>query len=236
LFRAFPPDLCFPARFERSNAEVGILMRYLGGAALALAIVLALGRQQAAWREAEIQRLDDIVRGRFDALALPPGSHFVYEELEVSRDCKTATLTRLFAADADPAGICEAVFQPMRSAGWKSFAGCRNLTYPMTPASVDGGRPSYPYSMLEIGESRFRIGLNARPRDAWGYLFMLSSFGEREAVPLAKKAGESIFTVSLHYREETAPANGLRPGTRPRDCAYSSRSEQKFASGRPISR
>jgi hypothetical protein len=205
-------------------------MRSLGAAALALAGAIGAYASHRAL-EMENERLAGIVHAKLGQVGLPAGSRFVYEEVEVSRDCKTATLTRLFASDASPASICEALSLSLAQGGWKLPSGCRSVTYPLFRAPAHGGRPEYSYSVMDArSPEMFGVNVSAQPREAWGHFFMLSAFGEREAIPLARKAGESFFTVSLSYAEDLDLHRRLCPPERLQcECNHSSRHERRFA-------
>jgi hypothetical protein len=202
---------------------------------IALAAAVTAYGCHAWWANHENERLAGIVRAELEGIAVPAGSQFVYEEAEASRACRTATVTRLFASDLEPAHVCDALSRVLTAQGWESYYGCRQLTYQQRP----GTRPSYSFSRLDarVLPGTFGIFLTARPKDAWGNLFMLSGFGESEAVPLTRQLGRSFFTIRVFYTEDRPLRERLCPqdGTRC-DCIQKSLWEWRFASGRRFSR
>jgi hypothetical protein len=217
------------------HALCGRGMRCAMFAACVLAAGVAALAYQVRSAKLENERLAGMVRTELASIALPAGSQFVYEEAEASRACRTATVTRLFASDLEPAHVCDALSRVLTAQGWESYYGCRQLTYQQRP----GTRPSYSFSRLDarVLPGTFGMFFTARPKDAWGNLFMLSGFGESEAVPLARQLGRSFFTIRVFYTEDRPLRERLCPqdGTRC-DCIQKSLWEWRFASGRRFSR
>ncbi|MFC3533220.1 hypothetical protein ACFOLG_13630 [Vogesella facilis] len=188
----------------------------------------------------ENQKLLEIVLSSYSlAISVPAGSTLVYQEQEVSRICKTAEITKLFSTDHAPEDICESISRPLKSAGWKSYDGCRVMTYPFKRAPIDGDRSSYIFTRFAAAEpsTHFGVEVSANPFDAWGLLFMLSDFGEQEAIPLARQQGKTFFMVKLHYIEDHALFNEHCPETGQRcDCVERTLFAWKFSDGREFSR
>ena len=189
---------------------------------------------------AENERLLEIALTTYSSvISVPAGSTLIYQEKEVSRLCKTAEVTKLFSTDRAPEDVCESVSLPLKSKGWKSFSGCRVMAHQFERAPIDADRPSYTDSRFDAGSpsKQFGVSVAAKPHDAWGALFMLSNFGEQEAIPLARKQGKTFFTVKLYYTEDHGLFEKNCPENLPRcDCVERSLFAWKFSDGREFSR
>ncbi|HMV55259.1 MAG TPA: hypothetical protein PLR85_18790 [Nitrospira sp.] len=188
---------------------------------------------------AENDRLIAVVQAKFVDISIPSGSDLVYQEFEASRVCKTAEIRKLFSTQDAPEKICDSILLPLKSAGWESHLGCRVAAYPYKRAPIDGNRPSYSSSVFAAGvpSKQFGASLKAQPHDAWGPLFMLSSFGEQEAIPIARRMGKTFFTVEIRYTEDQALFGRHCPENGPRcDCVNSTLFAWNFSDGREYSR
>lgn len=192
--------------------------------------------------DAENSRLRGIVESEFTKIKIPPGSKLIYQEVAADRICKTAEIKQLFASPKPVADICDDIYTPLKITGWKSHDGCRTHTYPLKRAPIDGDRPSYSFYNLAAASAstKFGVTVDAQPKDAWGFgsFFMLSAFGEDKAIPLARKAGETFFTVGISYTEDRALYESLCPKNHSQcDCdSASTLFSWKFQDGRQFSR
>lgn len=187
--------------------------------------------------ENENSRLKTIVEAEFSKMKIPSGSTLIYQEVGSDRICKTAEITKLFATEASTADACGAVLALLKLEGYESRSGCRARTYPFERAPADGDRPSYNFSMLSArnASTRFGVNVSARPQNAWGPLFMLSAHGEQEAIPLARKAGKTFFTVNVFFFEDRELFQKHCPKDFPCGCSNTLFAWQ-FPSGRQFSR
>lgn len=188
--------------------------------------------------DAENTRLRSLVEKHFQSVTIPLGSTLIYQEVISDRVCKTATITELFSTELPTEDVCAAVYSSLKAEGWKSHDGCRAQTYPFKRVPIYENRPSYNYHNLVADEplSKFRVTLSAKPKDAWGPLFMLSSLGEAQAVPLARKNGETFFTVKVFYIEDQRVFEKHCPQSMSHcDCA-DTLFAWKFSNGRQFSR
>jgi hypothetical protein len=78
--------------------------------------------------------------------------------------------------------------------------------------------------------------VNGQPNTAWGPLFMLSPLGEQQAVPLARKAGKTFFSVKLSYFEDRELFRRRCPENGECECAGRSLIAWRFADGRQFVR
>lgn len=78
----------------------------------------------------------------------------------------------------------------------------------------------------------------AQPKEAWRSIsyFMLSDRGEAEAIPVARRAGKSFFTVDVRYTEDPALFNNRCPDGGSRCDCPETLVIWKFANGRELFR
>ncbi|MEN5178598.1 hypothetical protein ABE501_02355 [Comamonas testosteroni] len=202
--------------------------------ATALMVVLAFGIHSSHQRSFDLEnvRLKRVAEAQLEELSLPPGSNFVYQEVEVSHICKTAKITRLFSIDDLPESVCKDILLPE---GWVSHGGCQLNTYPYKRAPAHGDMPSYNYITLSTQSLKndFRIGVTANPKNAWGPIFELLPVGKKEAIPLARKSGATFYTINIRYTEDFARVKRHCPENLSHcDCSPATLYEWRFADGR----
>jgi len=190
------------------------------------------------WANSENTKLGAIVTNELEKIDLPPGSIFIYEEVQANRICKTAGIRRVFATEMKPGELCPLISAQLQSTGWQILNGCQLLTYPLTPRSRFETRHSYDFARLVARmPSKGVLELRAEPKDSWGSRFMLSSHGESKAIPLAKKAASAFFTIKLKHFVDMAHYNRICPDDGGRcECADSTLFAWKFADGRRLRR
>ena len=164
-----------------------------------------------ATANAENMRLRAAVTAELEKIELPAGSVFIYEEVEANRSCKTASISKVYASQIQPIEICTLVAGPLPAKGWSIPNHCQNVTYPFTPRPVGQTRASYDFARFVAGMPSTVLQLEAEPKDSWGPRFMLSTLGDSEAIPLARKAGRSFFTINLYKSEEPERVKRLCP-------------------------
>lgn len=190
-------------------------------------------------QDAENLRLKEIAERHFEDFSIPAESTFIYQETEVSRTCKTASITKLFSINDQPERICKLVYLPLQASGWKSYDGCRVNSYPYAKNKAHVNGPSYISSRLDASspEGDFSLSISAMPSNAWGDLFMLSTFGTQEAIPLARISGASFYTVKIRYTENRVLLNQRCSEFTGRcDCIPATLFEWQFPDGRINSR
>jgi hypothetical protein len=186
---------------------------------------------------AENSRLRQEVESEFEQIQIATGSTLIYEEIDASRICKTATMTKLFATNMLPADICTAI-SALNIEVLKCSQGCTLSTTPVKRAPIDQNKPSYQWATFSARlQSGIEVSMVALPNNAWGSLFMLSTHGTQEAIPLAKKAGSTFFTIQLKYFEDLALfARHCSEARKECDCVPSTLFAWKFANGRQHTR
>src|SRR5262245_55705281 len=202
--------------------------------ALATAVTaLALGGYFLYQRgaNAENMRLRAMVAGELDEIALPPDSVFIYEEVEANRNCKTASIRKVYASQIKPVELCSLVSGPLAAKGWAILDECRALTYPFIRRSVGETLPSFDFARL-VARRRPSglVELVAQPKESWGLRYSLSEHGRSKAVPLARQAGSFFFTIHLYKSEEPDRVKRLCPDEGGRcECGESTLFAWRFA-------
>lgn len=183
-----------------------------------------------AWANIENNRLKQHIEAKFSALPFLPIGAFIYQEITVNRSCTQAKLTRLYTSDMSPKEICQTVLGSLQKEGWSSLYGCRVLTYPFKRAPIDGDRPSYDFVMLDAKGSS-HLGLNAQPKESWWPpQFPLTTHGAERAIPVAKNAGKTFFTVEFNDTQDWAEfSNRCNEYTGECECATPTLHAWKFA-------
>lgn len=185
-------------------------------------------------------RLREVVEIEFPKLQLPSAVNMLYEEVSADRVCKTASITRLFSTDRSPADICDSFHSSLNANRWNAYDVCRTTIYPLERAPIDGDKPEYHSVRLVAGlgsrPHNFLIQMDVKPHSAWGHLFMLSTFGEQEAIPLAKRSGKTFFTIKLSYHEDHRLFDQLCPEQSDHCECDQTLFSYEFADGRQYSR
>jgi len=186
------------------------------------------------WVSAENLRLGSVVAAEFEKVALPPRSVFVYEEALANRGCKTARMARVFATQSDPAEVCRLIHTSLEARGWTAKASCRVSTYPPNPWR--GMRPPFTYARLFVwAPSKFVVELVAEPQGGWGQHSLLSTLGEQDAMPLARKTGNAL-VIQLRYSEDAARVSRRCPDSARCECDVDTLFAWKFSDGRHLTR
>lgn len=219
------------------NLKNKLLLIIVGLIASCIAAFSLYYRSLETKNKSENSRLGLIVEKEFENITIPTESVLVYQEITSDRVCKTARITKLFSVNVPTYDICQAIYAPLKAKGWKSPGGCRKLTYPFTKAPVNRNRPSYNHHRLVAISSKFSLTVTANPQNSWGQRhFDLSQLGNQDAVPLAKKNGETFFIVRIFYIEDRDVFEKHCPDNLEHcDCADTLFS-WKFTNGRQFSR
>jgi hypothetical protein len=180
------------------------------------------------WATTQNMNLRAAVVAELEKIELPPGSRFVYEEVEANRSCNTASISRVFASEIDPIEICMLVTRPLATREWEIVTACQSATHPFTSRF---GR------LVVRMPSGSVLQLEAEPKDSRGPHLMLSTHGDSKAIPLAREAGSSFFTIRLDSWEDPERMNRLCPDPSRRcRCRDSTLSAWRFADGRHLIR
>jgi hypothetical protein len=180
------------------------------------------------WATTQNMNLRAAVVAELEKIELPPGSRFVYEEVEANRSCKTASISRVFASEIDPIEICMLVARPLVTRQWEIVTECQSATHPFTSRFA---------RLVARVPSGSVLQLEAEPKDSRGPHLMLSTHGDSKAIPLAREAGSSFFTIRLDTWEDPERVNRLCPDANSRcKCRDSTLSAWRFADGRHLTR
>jgi hypothetical protein len=180
------------------------------------------------WTTADNMRLRAAVVAELEKIELPPGSVFVYEEAEANRNCKTASVSKVFASEIPPIEICMLVARPLPAKGWSIVNDCHSATHPFTNSFA---------RLVARMPSGSVLQLEAEPKDTRGPHLMLSTHGDTKAIPLARKAGRAFFTIRLDSAEDPERVSRRCPDAGSRcECSDSTLFAWKFADGRHSTR
>ena len=228
-----------PVSRARLDNAVGVLKTAIAVPAFVAGALVAIAYGCGRGVESENARLTHIAQGELAKIELPTGIIPIYEEVQASRICKTAVVTRLFATDISVADACSAIHATLAQAGWHFREECRRLTYPASPTPMDPARRPYESRRSMAGWGavpyQFSVQVDAKPQDAWGHLFMMSMHGEAQAIPLAKTAGKTFFTVKLNYSEDHALIARHCPDNSDKPCCQRTLFSWSFSDGRQYS-
>jgi len=174
-------------------------------AALELKTNKVIGQLHRRHRSVEFRKFLDMIESQVPAEL---DVHLIVDNYATH---KTAIISKVYASQIQPIEICTLVAGPLPAKGWSIPNHCQNVTYPFTPRPVGQTRASYDFARFVAGMPSTVLQLEAEPKDSWGPRFMLSTLGDSEAIPLARKAGRSFFTIKLYKSEEPERVKRLCP-------------------------
>lgn len=102
--------------------------------------------------------------------------------------------------------ICMLIARPLATRGWAIVTECQSASHPFTSRFA---------RLMARTPSGSVLQLEAEPKDSRGPHLVLSTHGDSEAIPLAREAGSSFFTIRLDSSEDLERGDSRTGGTSP---------------------